>query len=152
MPLHGIIYDENLSIALLRIYHLLDPSWYAVLRCIDSSRSVSDLVNILRSHDIAHRVINGNVCMTLVTINKAIADGLFHGFDEIWVISGTPPCIELSKYPCATSDGIDFSHEFPEGFAEVMRQVSCVIVLGDGCGLNYATNRSDIHQELLKRA
>jgi hypothetical protein len=38
-----------------------------------------------------------------------------------------------------TSDSVDFNQRLPDGLEAYMKESRCVLALGDGCGLNYAT-------------
>lgn len=145
---HGMIPDGNVSDALHRILRLPWHDRLAVVRSIDSASTTTDLTKALAFHHIAYDVINGNVCLSAEGLQKAASGGAFTGFDEVWIVAGSPPALDLASLPSATSDGADFSTDVPEGLSSTMEQINCVLVLGDGCGLNYATTLPQLRDAL----
>jgi len=103
-----------------------------------------------------HDLVNGNICLSLEQLKTAMADGLFTGFDEVWIINGPPPAFNLESLPMATSDGRDFSLDspkdlildFPKELSSTMEKIHCVLILGDGCGLNYAATSEPLRDAL----
>jgi hypothetical protein len=59
---------------------------------------------------------------------------------------------ELEPFPGrVTADAADFRDATPLGLEEWMVDVGCVLVLGDGASLNYATTSRDVHERLQSR-
>lgn len=146
----GMTPDGNVSDALLRILRSRGHDWLAVVRSIDSASTTAELTKSLAFHQIAYDVISGNVCLSIENLQKAVSGGAFTGFDEVWIIAGSPPAFDLASLPSATSDGADFSADVPEELLRTMEQINCVLILGDGCGLNYATTLPQLQEELAK--
>jgi hypothetical protein len=145
---YGMIKDGRVGDALMRLIGLCEQGWAAVVRGIDSSRCLDDLVSILTVHHINHQIVNRNPCLSITALQEALNAEVFSGFDEVWIVAGTPPSFELTDVPCATSDATDFSGGIPLGFTEAMEKTACVLVLGDGCGLNYVTSIERIRDEI----
>ena len=147
---HGMMPDGNVSDALVRILRLRDQDWMAVIRSIDSTHAQDGLTKALAFHRVAYDVVNGNVCVSIDTLQKTVDAGFFSGFDEVWIISGNPPAFDLASLPSATSDGADFSSGIPDELPIAMEKTNCVVILGDGCGLNYATTDAQLREEITK--
>jgi hypothetical protein len=145
---HDLIPNGNVADVLTRILPLHDRDWLAIVRNIDSTHATDGLSNALAFHRVAYNIINGNVCLSIEAIQKAVSKEVFTGFDEVWIIAGSPPASDLSMLPSATSDGADFSSRVPEGLLDAMVRTNCILIVGDGCGLNYATTSSRLQGEL----
>ena len=147
---HGMLPDRNVHGVLERILCMRGQDWVAVIRSIDSSYSQDALTGALAFHHLAYQVINGNICVCIDTLQKALGQGFFTGFDEVWIVSGKPPDFDLASLPSATSDGADFSSDVPKELSRVLEQTNCILIIGDGCGLNYATISRQLQEELAK--
>ena len=147
-PTHGMIPGDNVGDALTRLLHVCGHDWLAVVRSIDSAYSTEDLAKALAFRRLSYDVINGNICLSVKTLQKAVSEWMFTGFDEVWIIAGPPPAFDFGSLPSATSDGADFSSDLPEELSHVMVETNCVVILGDGCGLNYATTSQQIQKDL----
>jgi hypothetical protein len=110
-----------------------------VVRSIDSARSQEDIAKILSFHSVPKQIVRGNVCLTRGDLRSALAAEAFTGFDEVWLFSETPPTEDLSAIPSATSETTDFGIGIPKELVKALERTQCLLVLGDGCGLNYAT-------------
>jgi len=141
----------HVSDALLRILRLRRHDWLVVIRQIDSASSQEDLTKALAFHCVPYQLINGNVCVSIDAVQSAVEE-LFTGFDEVWIVSGKPPSFDLASLPHATSESTDFSSGVPDEVLSAMDRTNCVVILGDGCGLNYATTAEEIQQEIVKIA
>jgi hypothetical protein len=139
---------EHVGETLTRILRVRGQDWLAVVRSIDSSHSTDGLSKALAFHHMAYDVINGNVCLSIETLQKAVSEEVFTGFDEVWIIAGSPPAFDLASLPGATSDGADFSSDLPEELSRAMEQTGCVLILGDGCGLNCASRSQELLEEI----
>ena len=71
-------------------------------------------------------------------LDQCASVGLFRGFDELYL------CTEWNEdfeaFPARiTSDLSDFHSATPLGLEDWMLEAGCVLALGDGAGLNFAT-------------
>jgi tRNA U34 5-methylaminomethyl-2-thiouridine-forming methyltransferase MnmC len=64
---------------------------------------------------------------------------VFTGFDEVRLFEHERPEKEVPSRLVLTSDAVDFNERLPDALEAYMRETRCVLALGDGCGLNYAT-------------
>lgn len=140
---HAHVYD-----VLEHILASVEQECTLIIRVVDSHRSCEELSHMLSHHDIAHTTVHNNVCVGTEAIREVLSRGIFNGFDEIWIIAGSPPAFDLASLPSATSDSADFSINVPEGLLDTMEQINCFLVLGDGCGLNFATLSPRIREHL----
>ncbi|MFG0256850.1 MAG: hypothetical protein ACF8GE_03005 [Phycisphaerales bacterium JB043] len=150
IPTHGMMPGANVCETLTRVLRLRGNEWRAVVRSIDSACTTGDLTKALAFHRIAYDVINRNICLSLDALQNALSNDVFTGFDEVWIIEGPPPAFDLAPLPYATSDGADFSSKFPEKLADAMEQTNCVLILGDGCGLNYCATYQQLQEEVTR--
>ena len=146
---YGMVAGGSVHDALERILCMRGQDWVAVIRSIDSAHSQDHLTKALAFHRVAYEVINGNVCVCIDTLQKALGEGFFTGFDEVWIVDGKPPAFDLASFPSATSDGADFSSSIPDELCRAMEKMNCVLLLGDGCGLNYATTAQQLQDEIM---
>jgi len=73
--------------------------------------------------------------------------GLFGGGDEVFFSREWND--EFEPFPGrVTADHVDFRDGIPLGLEEWMLDSQCVIVLGDGAALNYATTDREVHEKL----
>lgn len=121
-----------------------------LVRGIDSGRSRDELIGILDFHRIEYSEVQGNVILGLESIRKALDHEVFTGFDEVWLLEQGPPSIPLGLLPPATSDTRDFADEIPPEIIMAVGEIHCVLLLGDGCGLNYLTSDETISKALVK--
>lgn len=136
--------------ALMRVRDLIGDASVAVIRSLDSAHSGHDLSHALSFHKVPHDVSLGNVHVSMDHLWSALDAEVFTGFDEVWIYPGKLPDVDLGSVPSATSDGIDFTHGVPKGLAEAIERTRCVLVLGDGCGLNYATSDERIDERITR--
>jgi hypothetical protein len=120
------------------------------VRSIDSTVAPESIQQILNLHHIPFRKANGNVFLSMDSLLNALSKQIFTGFDEFWFFQGEEPSENLSGLPRATSDSEDFSASVPVKIAECMRQTGCVLLVGDGNGLNYLTPDGAIVEALTK--
>lgn len=152
MPLfYGTARDQHVSDMLMCLMPHFEQSWVAVIRSIDSTRSLEGLAGALTFHCVAHKVVQGNVCLSMSDLQQAVDAEVFTGFDEVWVVSGTPPVFGLNEIPPVTSDATEFLKGIPDGLVEAVERANCVLILGDGCGLNYLTSDARLHEEIRKQ-
>ena len=76
--------------------------------------------------------------------------GLLAGGDEVFFAHEWND--EFESFPGRISaDAVDFRDGTPLGLEEWMVDTRCVVALGDGDGLNYATLSRDVHEKLRTR-
>lgn len=147
--LYGMLPNENVADALVCILPLCKEKWIAVLRSIDSANSQNELSRILDFHAVPHEVNNGNVCVSIRDLQKALDVGVFTGFDEIWILAGDSPNFNLNQLHSATSDSTDFSKNLHNELLIAIEKTNCILIIGDGCGLNYATTDKQIQETIV---
>ncbi len=138
--------------ALAELRDLLGCASHAIIRSLDSSHSERDLSRALSFHGVDFEVSFGNVCVSMGSLWKALEADVFTGFDEVWIFRNEFPSTTLESLTSATSDGADFSAGMPASLAGAMDRTDCVLVLGDGCGLNYATTEDQITERFRSNA
>ena len=144
----GMVPGGNVHDALERILRMRGEDWVAVIRSIDSARSQDHLRRSLATYRVPYEVTNGNVCVSIDALQKALGEGAFTGFDEVWIADGKPPAFDLASFPSATSDGADFSLNVPHELSRAMEDANCILIVGDGCGLNYATTSQEFQEAI----
>ncbi len=73
--------------------------------------------------------------------------GLLTGGDEVFFASEWND--EFEPFPGRISaEALDFREGVPLGLEDWMIDAGCVLVLGDGAGLNYATSLREVHEKL----
>jgi hypothetical protein len=136
---YGMIHNVRVCDVLRELWRDLPAFSIAVVRCIDSTNSEEGVAEILKYHGIRSTAVNGNICVEPEVLFNMTSQGIFAGFDEIWLLQADIPPSSLRSVPSATSDGSDFSRGLVPEIADAMRFSRCCLVLADGCGLNYAT-------------
>lgn len=147
----GIFLNEHVPDALMRVRDVLNGEEIAVIRSIDSGDSQDYLNRALLFHKIKYEVAHGNFYVDAENLWRAIEREVFTGFDEVWIYNGVPPQVDLGGVRPATSDGTDFSEGLPMEIAKALDTTHCLLVLGDGCGLNYATQDERIASRILNK-
>ena len=83
-------------------------------------------------------------------LDQCATVGLFRGFDEIYLCAEWNE--EFESFPTRiTSDLCDFSNATPLGLEDWMLEAGCLLALGDGAGLNFATPDHEIAERLTAR-
>ena len=83
-------------------------------------------------------------------LDQCASVGLFRGFDEVYLCAEWNE--EFEAFPTRiTSDLSDFSEATPLGLEDWMLEAGCLLVLGDGAGLNFATPDREIAERLRVR-
>lgn len=83
-------------------------------------------------------------------LDQCATVGLFGGFDEVYLCTEWNE--EFEAYPTrVTTDLCDFTEATPLGLEDWMLEAGCLLVLGDGAGLNYATPDRDISERIVAR-
>ncbi len=83
-------------------------------------------------------------------LDQLASVGFFRGFDEIYLCAEWNE--EFETFPGRiTSDLTDFSEATPLGLEDWMLEAGCLLALGDGVGLNFATPDADLAERLRAR-
>jgi hypothetical protein len=73
--------------------------------------------------------------------------GLFGGGDELFISGAWDD--EFEPFPGRIgADAADFREGTPLGLEEWMLDAECMLVMGDGTALNYATTSAEVHEKL----
>ena len=104
----------------------------------------------LRSEGIRPTEHRGALLLDPGELERLSTVGLFAGGDEVYLASEWND--EFEPFPGRISaDVADFREATPLGLEEWMVHAGCVLVLGDGTSLNYATMSRDVHERLAAR-
>lgn len=118
---------------------------YVLITSIDSSR---DLQTLRTTKQIVGqfkdcKFLDGSLVVTEKVFSEIVkAYNLFNGFDEIWLFPHSPS-IKLPPDVWITGP-LDITKEVPKGLVEWMISSGCILGLGDGIGLNFATSDKTI--------
>lgn len=104
----------------------------------------------LRAEGIRPREHRGALLVEPGELERFSSAGLFAGADEVYF--STKWNDEFEPFPTRVGpDLVDFSEGLPFGLEDWMLETRCVLVLGDGAGLNYATTSRELHERLEQR-
>jgi hypothetical protein len=104
----------------------------------------------LRSEGIRPREHRGALLVEPGELEKASSAGILTGGDEVFFSLEWDD--EFEPYPSRVSaDSVDFREVLPLGLADWMLETGCVLAVGDGVGLNYATTSLELHERLSSR-
>jgi hypothetical protein len=104
----------------------------------------------LRYEGIRPREHRGALLLEPGEMERASSAGLLEGTDEVFFMQGWDE--EFEPFPGRISaDLADFQEGLPHGIEDWMHETGCVLALGDGGALNYATTSAEIHQRLVER-
>lgn len=104
----------------------------------------------LRAEGIRPRENRGALLVEPGEMERFSSAGMLSGGDEVFF--ATEWNDEFEPFPGRISgDHADFREALPLGLQDWMIEVHCVLVVGDGGGLNYATTSADLHERLTSR-
>jgi hypothetical protein len=104
----------------------------------------------LRAEGIRAEQHRGVLLLPPGELDRFSALGMLNGFDELFLCTEWND--EFESFPGRiTSDVANFAEETPLGLEEWMMDIGCLLALGDGTGLNYATLDADIADRLRAR-
>ena len=104
----------------------------------------------LRSEGIRPREHRGALLVEPGEIERCSTAGLLSGGDEVFF--ATEWNDEFEPYPArVTGESVDFREGLPLGLEDWMHETGCLLALGDGTALNYATTSQDLHERLSQR-
>lgn len=104
----------------------------------------------LRAEGVRHVRHRGVLLLEPGELDRMSACGFFHGIDELLLCGEWND--EFETFPGRISSDLhDFAEGTPLGLEEWMLDAGCVLALGDGDGLNFATPEADLAQRLSGR-
>ena len=104
----------------------------------------------LRSEGIRPREHRGALLVQPGEMERVSSAGILGGGDEVFF--STEWNDEFEPYPArVAADTVDFREGLPLGLEDWMLEARCVLAVGDGAGLNYATPSEELHERLSKR-
>ncbi|MBX3468249.1 MAG: hypothetical protein KF878_15365 [Planctomycetes bacterium] len=115
-----------------------------LLRSLDSTRSAEAIQAALARRGVPSQVEDGAALLEGVDLLRARERGLLCGFDEVWLLPRdrrpAPVTVEV-ELTSARSIG-------PDEAAPVLEATGAWLIMGDGCGLNWATTREPVRDAL----
>ncbi len=127
----------------------------ALISMLDSTPAVADLPSLvpyLIESRFAYAEVGRDVLVDMSTMDRLIHDPShewFAGFDEVWICSSTPQHGKPHDLRLTSDNHLQSE---PTGLRPWMRESACVLALGDGDGLNFATFDADLADLLGRRA
>ena len=104
----------------------------------------------LRAEGVRPTEHRGALLLDPAELERCSAVGLLAGGDEVFLSREWND--EFEPFPGRVSaDLSDFREGTPLGLEEWMEHAACVLALGDGAGLNYATTSREVHEKLSAR-
>jgi hypothetical protein len=104
----------------------------------------------LRAEGIRYKEHRGVLLLEPGELDRLSAAGFFRGTDELFLSAEWND--EFESFPGRiTSDGQDFSVSTPLGLEEWILDSGCLLALGDGSGLNFATPDPELSERLRAR-
>lgn len=101
----------------------------------------------LRAEGVRPTEHRGTLLLDPGELERCASIGIFGGGDELFVAKEWND--EFEAFPGRVgAEAADFREGLPLGLEEWMIDTDCVLVLGDGSALNYATTNADIHEKL----
>jgi hypothetical protein len=120
---------------------------------LDAQERPAEVPNIrrrLRAEGIRVREHRGVLLLEPGDLDRLNAQGLLGGGDEVLLTSEWND--EFEAFPGRfTTDIADFSTTTPLGLEEWMLDTRCILAMGDGRGLNFATLDAGLAERLRKR-
>ncbi len=145
--LHATVSDVVDAIDLLPHYEL---AAIAVLEGQERPGEEPAVRRRLRAEGIRPREHRGALLVEPGEMERVSSAGLLRGGDEVFFSLEWND--EFEPYPTrVAADSVDFREVLPLGLEDWMRETSCVLAVGDGGGLNYATSSLELHERLSKR-
>ena len=140
--------SESVESALEKLLPLCSVDVVCAIRCLDSSTDTDLIVRAIRSLGTSCLTVAPVVCLDKESAKKVLRAGLFNGFDEIWLACQASHFELLAEVPALTSDAMAFSMSVPRELLELLERPAQLTVLGDGCGLNFASNVHEFTGEI----
>lgn len=137
--------EASISLLVKDFAELIGRFKYVLITSVDSSRDLQNLrtvKQIVRQFKDCRFLDGGLVVSEKAFFEIVKAYNLFNGFDEIWLFAYSPS-IKLPSDVWITGP-LDITKEAPKGLVEWMISSGCLLGLGDGIGLNFATSDKTI--------
>lgn len=132
---------------------LLPDFALAAITVLDNNErpgEVPDIRRRLRAEGIRYDRHRGALLLAPGELDQMSAVGMFTGFDELYLCSEWND--EFESFPGRiTTEVVNFAEGTPLGLEEWLFDSSCMLALGDGAGLNFATLDAALAQRLRKR-
>ena len=132
---------------------LLPPFELAAVAVLEGTERPGEWPQIrrqLRAEGIRHAVHRGALLLPPGELDRLSSVGLLSGTDEIYLVAEWED--EFEVFPGRiSSDLVDFEETTPLGLEEWMVDTGCLIALGDGSGLNFATLDAQLAERVRKR-
>lgn len=132
---------------------LLEPevrSSTCALRVLDSMRSGEAIQAALGRRGVSARVEAGFAVLAGCDLLRVLEQGLLCGFDEVWLLTSGKPLTPVPDDLVLTSDGTELRSADAAKLEPVLQAVGAWLILGDGCGLNWATTSERVRDILTK--
>jgi hypothetical protein len=131
-------------------FDLLPPFGLAAIPVLDGAERPAEWPAVkrrLRSEGIRTKQHRGALLLEPGELDRFSSVGLFHGVDELFLCAEWND--ELEPFPGRVSSDLhDFADGTPLGLEEWMADAGCLLVLGDGDGLNWATPNAELAERL----
>jgi hypothetical protein len=104
----------------------------------------------LRAQGIRSAQNRGALLLAPGELDQFASVGFLNGFDEVYLCAEWNE--EFEAFPSRiTSDLSDFHEATPLGLEDWMLEAGCLLAMGDGAGLNFATPDPDVAERLRAR-
>ncbi len=103
----------------------------------------------LRAEGVRYKTNRGAILLAAGELDHVSSVGMFQGNDEIYLCSEWND--EFEPFPGRIGSEYDFAITTPLGLEEWMVDVGCLLALGDGAALNYATLDAELERRLRER-
>lgn len=109
-----------------------------VLDAIEHPAEMPEIRRRLRAEGVRPAVHRGAFLLEPAELERLVAVGVLGGSDELFLMPEWND--ELEPFPGRIGpDALDFATGTPLGLEEWMMDTECILALGDGVGLNFAT-------------
>jgi hypothetical protein len=120
----------------------------SVLEGIEHPGEFPEIRRRLRGEGVRNAVHRGVLLLKPVDLERAVSAGALGGSDELYLVEEWNE--ELEPFPGRVA-GEDFAKGTPLGLDEWMVDARCLLALGDGDGVNFATHRPELEERLRER-
>ena len=131
-------------------FELLPSFGLAAIPVLDGAERPAEWPEISRrllSEGIRSKQHRGALLLEPGELDRFSSVGLFHGVDELFLCAEWDE--ELEPFPGRVSSDLhDFNEGTPLGLEEWVADAGCLLVLGDGDGLNFATPSPELAERL----
>jgi hypothetical protein len=150
--LHGLLKATVVDIIDAGV-DLLPHFELAAITLLDGNEQPAELPEIrrrLRAEGIRYKSHRGAILLPPGDLDHLSSVGMFEGNDELYLVAEWNE--ELEPFPGRIgTDAQNFGITTPLGLEEWMIDTGCLLALGDGAGLNYATPDPALDNKLRAR-